>query len=70
MRNKADDEGLAVMSLGMVEQISRVNFDSNTKHCGSGTYGFEMKASEAEVRYAVDANLVPYRIEPSFCLDT
>ncbi len=48
--NKAGDEGLAVLSLGIPENISDVVFDSNAFHCGSGTYGYEMDVSEAEVR--------------------
>lgn len=50
VRNRAGGEGIAVLSLGMVEKMSSVDFDSNTKYCRSGTYGLEMNASEAEVR--------------------
>ncbi len=50
MGNKAGDEGLAVLSLGIAENISNVVFDSNAFYCGSGTYGFEMNVSQAEVR--------------------
>ena len=48
--NKAGDEGLAVLSLGIAENISDVVFDSNTFSCSSGTYGYEVNVSEAEVR--------------------
>ncbi len=50
VRNNAGDEGLAILSLGIAENISDVVFDSNAFYCGSGSYGYEMNASEAEVR--------------------
>lgn len=50
VRNRAGDEGLAILSLGSAEKISDVEFDSNAFYCSSGTYGYEMDVSEAEVR--------------------
>lgn len=48
--NKARDEGLAIVSLGIAEKMVDIVFDSNTVYCRSGEYGFEMNVSEAEVR--------------------
>lgn len=48
--NRAGDEGLAILSLGIAEKISGVEFDSNSFYCSSGTYGYEMDVPEAEVR--------------------
>lgn len=48
--NKAGGEGPAVLSLGIAENISDAVFDSNAFYCGSGTYGYEMNVSDAEVR--------------------
>lgn len=59
VRNKAGGEGIAVLSLGMVEEMSSVDFDSNTKFCGSGTYGLEMNASEAKVRCYHGTQYIP-----------
>ena len=50
--NKAGGEGLAVLSLGIAENISDVVFESNTIHCASGTYAYEMAASDSAVRSA------------------
>lgn len=47
--NKAGEEGLAVLSLGIAENISDAEFDSNSFFCSTGTYGYEMEQTEAEV---------------------
>ena len=48
--NKAGEEGLAVLSLGIAENITEVVFSANTLHCSSGAYGYEMDAYEDEVK--------------------
>ena len=47
--NKAYDEGLAILSLGIAENIADVVFDSNAFYCLSGEYGVD----DPEVRYTV-----------------
>lgn len=42
-------------SLGIAENITDVEFDSNTFYCSSGTYGYEMDALDPEVRDTVAA---------------
>ncbi|CAM9198462.1 unnamed protein product [Ectocarpus sp. 12 AP-2014] len=49
VRNRARDAGLAVQSLGIVENILDTAFESNTYYCSSGEYGYEdVVASEDE----------------------
>lgn len=47
--NRASDEGLAILSLGIAENITDVVFDSNAFYCISREYGYE--ANVFEVRY-------------------
>lgn len=42
VKNRSGDAGLAVMSLGIVEDMSNITFESNTYYCRSGTYGYEI----------------------------
>eukprot|EP00903_Cladosiphon_okamuranus_P015456 g14274.t1 len=41
VENKAGDEGPAVLSLGIAENISGITFDANTFYCSAGQYGYE-----------------------------
>lgn len=36
--NEAGDEGLAVISIGLLESMSNVTFENNTLHCAAGEY--------------------------------
>lgn len=45
VENKAGDDGPAVLSLGIAENVSNVTFDANTFYCSAGQYGYEMKRS-------------------------
>lgn len=66
MANQAGEEGLAVLSLGIAENITDVVFDSNTFYCSSETYGYEMDAADAEVRHEVtDTHPTRYFVEPT-----
>ena len=56
VENQAGEEGPAVLSLGIAENVSDVAFDSNTLYCRSGTYGYEMDASDPEVRHTITLN--------------
>lgn len=50
LENKAGEDGPAVMSLGIAENVSDVTLDANTFYCGAGQYGFEMaRSSDDEV---------------------
>ena len=47
----AGEDGLAVMSLGIAENISALSFQNNSFFCPSGKYGLTEDASElVEVR--------------------
>ena len=49
--NMAGEDGLAVMSLGIAENISALSFRNNSFFCPSGKYGFTEDDSElVEVR--------------------
>lgn len=39
--NRAGVAGLAVMSLGIVEDMSYTTFETNTFYCPSGQYGYD-----------------------------
>ena len=37
--NDAGDEGLAVISIGLLDRMENVTFANNTLHCDTGEYG-------------------------------
>ena len=37
--NDAGDEGLAVISIGLLDSMENVTFANNTLHCDTGEYG-------------------------------
>lgn len=41
VENKAGNEGPAVLSLGIAENISGITLDNNTFYCSAGQYGYE-----------------------------
>ena len=47
--NSAGEDGLAVMSLGLAENITALAFRNNTFSCDSGKYGSEGYSDEQEV---------------------
>ena len=47
--NTAGEDGLAVMSLGMVNNITDLTFRNNSFFCASGKYGLEKNSDEVEV---------------------
>ena len=47
--NMAGEDGLAVMSLGMAEDISALSFRNNSFFCASGTYGLTEDSDLVEV---------------------
>ena len=40
IENEAGDEGLAVISIGLLVSMDNVTFQDNTKHCDTGEYGY------------------------------
>eukprot|EP00903_Cladosiphon_okamuranus_P007092 g6891.t2 len=69
VENQAGEEGPAVLSLGIAENVSEVVFDSNTFYCSSGTYGYEMASSDPEVSGTCRFDVVCSRCALS-CEDT
>ncbi|CAM9161301.1 unnamed protein product [Ectocarpus sp. 13 AM-2016] len=47
--NRAGDGGLAVSSLGIMEFLANTSFESNTRYCSPGEFGYEIGAFEDEV---------------------
>lgn len=47
--NRAGGDGPAVMSLGIVENITDTSFESNTNYCPPGEYGYDIDEFEDEV---------------------
>ena len=47
--NMAGEDGLAVMSLGLVNNITDLTFQNNSLFCTSGTYDLEEGSDEDEV---------------------
>lgn len=47
--NRAGAAGLAVSSLGIIENVTDTTFESNTYYCQSGQYGYDISADEDEV---------------------
>ena len=47
--NMAGEDGLAVMSLGLVNCIRDLTFQKNSFFCASGKYGLEKDSDEVEV---------------------
>lgn len=47
--NRAGDAGLAIQSVGAVENMINTTFESNTYYCPSGQFGYDVGASEDEV---------------------
>ena len=45
----AGEDGLAVMSLGMLNDIRSLTFQNNSVFCALGKYGFEEDSDEVEV---------------------
>ena len=45
----AGEDGLAVMSLGVVNNIANLSFQNNSFFCASGKYGLEEDSDEIEV---------------------
>ena len=45
----AGEEGLAVMSLGSINDITDLTFRNNSFFCSSGMYGYEENIDEVEV---------------------
>lgn len=43
IENEAGDEGLAVISIGLLDSMDNVTFQDNTKHCATGQYGYMNK---------------------------
>lgn len=41
--NKARIEGAAVMSIGVLEELTNVLFSDNAYYCGAGEYGYIIK---------------------------
>eukprot|EP00903_Cladosiphon_okamuranus_P016944 g15619.t1 len=68
--NKAGEEGLAVLSLGIAENISDAEFDSNSFFCSTGTYGYEMEQTEAEVSDTCRFDVVCARCGSTTCQET
>ena len=49
--NKAGEDGRAILSLGIAENISEITLDANTFYCSAGLYGYESEISaENEVK--------------------
>ena len=51
--NKAGEDGLAVFSLGGFNEPSNVSFQSNTRSCPFGEYGYDMKVGGRPVTVVV-----------------
>ena len=49
--NRAGEDGLAVMSLGLAESITNVIFSNNSFYCSAGTFGYERQNDGNEVGY-------------------
>ena len=47
--NMAGEDGLAVMSLGLVNNMKNLTFQNNSFFCTSGKYGLEEGSDEVEV---------------------
>lgn len=47
--NRAGGGGLAVSSLGIMEFLANTSFESNTRYCSPGEFGYEIGAFEDEV---------------------
>lgn len=62
VKKQANEEGPAALSLGVADNISDVIFDSNTRYCSSGTYGYDMDALDPKVRDTVALT------DPTTCL--
>ena len=45
----AGEDGLAVMSLGLINNITDLTFQNNSFFCASGKYGLEEDSEEVEV---------------------
>ena len=45
----AGEDGLAVMSLGLIHNITDLTFHNNSFFCASGKYGLEEDNDEVEV---------------------
>lgn len=48
VENRAGDSGLAIMSLGIVENMFDTTFESNTYSCPSGKYGYDIDEEDMD----------------------
>lgn len=46
LENEAGREGLAILSIGSIQQASNLTFSNNTLHCPTGEFGYEKIADE------------------------
>lgn len=49
VRNVAGGSGLAIMSLGIIEDIFNTTFESNTYFCPAGMYGYDVGEDDEKV---------------------